>query len=299
MKVHNPPVLKMILSAGILVVAFLLCTPGAALLEELTGSVTALRLDWTIPFRLIMLVSGLVLLSGVLSTFFLRWKPRSGHTRTAFTLANSALRYLLVLVGLMWGLAILGVDVAALLAGAGVLALIVGFGAESLIADVITGIFMLFEHQYEVGNIIMVGDFQGTVTQIGIRTTCITDVGGNVQIINNSDIRNLINRSSDTSYAVCDIAIPYQGQLLRAEHLLEQALPQVFEAHRDLFLEQPQYLGVQALDHGQDAVLLRVSAQVEERNIYQAQRALNRSLLLAFEEAGIPSPVAEMKISRA
>lgn len=189
-------------------------------------------------------------------------------------------------------------DVKALLAGAGVVALIIGFGAESLIADIITGIFMIFEHQYEVGDIIVVGDFRGTVTQIGIRTTSITDTGGNVQIINNSDIRNLINRSNDNSFAVCDIGIPYQGYLRKAEAVLEKTLPQLPKDHPELFPTSPKYLGVQQLDIGNDAVILRISAEVAEQNIYSGQRALNRALLLAFENADIPNPVAEVKLAQ-
>lgn len=121
-----------------------------------------------------------------------------------FTLADSAIRYLLIIVGLLWALSIVGVVCGRCWPAPAVLQLIIGFGAESLIADVITGTFMLFEHQYEVGDIIVVGDFRGTVTQIGIRTTQIMDSGGNVKIINNSDIRSLINRSNDLSFAVCD-----------------------------------------------------------------------------------------------
>ena len=142
----------------------------------------------------------------------------------------------------------------------------------------------------------MVDDFRGTVTQIGIRTTSITDTGGNVKIINNSDIRNLINRSSDSSFAVCDVGIPYQGYLLRAEEKLAEVLPTLQKEWPELFQDTPRYLGVQALDNANDAVILRISAKVVERDIYAAQRVLNRTLLLAFEEAGIPNPVAELKV---
>ena len=111
---------------------------------------------WNIGTKLIILFSGLVLFSAAARAVFQRVSPSSNHGKTVFTLADSAIRYLLIIVGLLWALSIVGVDVRALLAGAGVLALIIGFGAESLIADVITGTFMLFEHQYEVGDIIVV-----------------------------------------------------------------------------------------------------------------------------------------------
>ena len=220
-----------------------------------------------------------------------RGTGKEGHSR-----GKAVVLWAVLALALLWALAILGVDVSALLAGAGVVALIIGFGAESLIADVITGVFMLFEHQYEVGDIIVVGDFRGTVTQIGIRTTCITDGGGNMQIVNNSDIRNLINRSNDASYAVCDIGIPYQGYLRQAEEVLKKVLPTLPETNPELFAAAPNYAGVQQLDLANNAVILRVSAEVTEKNIYSAQRALNRTLLLAFEDAGIPNPVTELKM---
>jgi len=291
MKEKKSGSLRLIVSALIFLAALLLNRSASTWLNNVIGG-----FDWSAPFRLVAMLSGLAALAELLHICLNRWTPKSSRGKTAFTLMNSAARYVFGLLGLMWALAILGVDVQALLAGAGVVALIIGFGAESLIADVITGTFMIFEHQYEVGDIIVVGDFRGTVTQIGIRTTSITDTGGNVQIINNSDIRNLINRSNDNSFAVCDIGIPYQGHLLRAEAVLEKVLPRLAKDNPELFPKVPNYLGVQQLDIANDAVILRVSAEVAEKNIFKCQRILNRTLLLAFEEAGINNPVAELKI---
>lgn len=293
MKQRPSSIVKLVMSAAVLAVMLGLSGPVGNILAAYVEPVPSV---WRIVSRLIMLLSGLMLVSVLIQLLLDRWAPATGHGRTVRTLAGSALRYLIMLMGLLWGLSILGVDVKALLAAAGVMALIIGFGAESLIADVVTGTFMLFEHQYEVGDIIVVDDFRGTVTQIGIRTTSITDTGGNVKIINNSDIRNLINRSNDSSFAVCDIGIPYQGYLLRAEEKLAQVLPAIRQAQPDLFQDTPRYLGVQALDNNNDAVILRISAKVVEQNIFSAQRVLNRTLLLAFEEAGIPNPVAELKV---
>lgn len=275
--------------------AFFLATPVTTLMTRLTASLPIMRINWAAPFQLVMLICGLHLVFLLAVAALKKWSPKTSHGRTFATLAHSALRYVLAILGLLWALAILGVDVRALIAGAGIVALVIGFGAESLIADVITGVFMLFEHQYEVGDIIVVGDFRGTVTQIGIRTTSITDAGGNTKIINNSDIRNIINRSSESSFATSDIAIPYQGYLHRAEDLLKELLPAIYQQHTDLFLAVPEYSGVQQLNINQSAVLLRVSAKVAEKDIYAAQRVLNRELLLAFEDAGIPSPAVALK----
>ena len=285
---------RLLLAAVVLGLCLVLGGPIAGLMNRLLGGI----FNWNIPFKLVAMVAFLTVLADVLRFFFKLWSPESGRGKTAFTLLNSATRYIIGLVGLMWALAIMGVDVSALLAGAGVVALIIGFGAESLIADVITGIFMIFEHQYEVGDIIVVGDFRGTVTQIGIRTTCITDTGGNVKIVNNSDVRNLINRSNDNSFAVCEIAIPYTGWLKKAEEVLADLLPRLQEQYPGVFEAAPKYVGVQTLAYENCAIVLKVVAEVPEKGIYSGQRTLNRALLLAFEEAGIPAPTMQMEISK-
>lgn len=285
---------RLIGSVIVLAAALLLCGPAENLLDKLTTA-----FDWTVPFRLMAMIAGLILVSAVGGIFFQRLTPKSSQGKTMYTLLNSAARYILVLAGLLWGLAILGVDVNALLAGAGVVALIIGFGAESLIADVITGIFMLFEHQYEVGDIIVVDDFRGTVTQIGIRTTSITDTGGNVKIINNSDIRSLINRSADSSVAVCDLGVLYDGEAVRkAEQVLAGTIDRLYEENAELFKDKPRYLGVQELNLTENAAILRVIAPVSEQNIYSAQRVMNRELMMALEDAGVGNPPAEIVISR-
>lgn len=292
-KKGKQPTNRLIVSAVALAAALLLWGPAAGALSDVNN-----QFDWSIPFRLVALIAGLSLAGAVCTMVLQRLAPESGHSKTMVTLASSAIRYVLVIAGLLWGLAILGVDVNALLAGAGVVALIIGFGAESLIADVITGVFMLFEHQYEVGDIIVVDNFRGTVTQIGIRTTSITDTGGNVKIINNSDIRNLINRSASNSVAVCDLGVLYDGQAVRAaEAVLAEAIEKLYEERSDLFKDKPRYLGVQELNLTENAAILRVVADVSEANIYAAQRVMNRELMMALEDAGVGNPPAEIVVS--
>lgn len=185
-------------------------------------------------------------------------------------------------------------DVSTIVASVGVLALIVGFGAESLIADVVTGIFMLFENQYNVGDIVEVSGFRGTVQQIGIRTTSIMDVGGNVRIINNSEMKNVLNRSDNASSAVCDIGIPYETDLEALEAKLPELLESIAKAHGELITSAPEYLGVQALDDS--AVVLRFPARVPEKQIFAAQRMLNRELLLGLRRLGVECPYPQLDV---
>ncbi len=221
-------------------------------------------------------------------------KPKSHRGRTLCSILRSAVRYAAAIVILCWGLSILGVDVNTIVASMGILTLVVGFGAESLIADVITGVFMLFEGQYNVGDIVEVNGFRGTVREIGIRTTSIVDAGENIKIINNSEMKNLLNRSDNLSRTVSDIAIPYETDLEALEAKLPAMLEGIYENNREIFLSAPRYMGVQAL--GDSAVMLRFVADVAEKDIYNGNRALNRALLLGFRKAGVECPFPQLDV---
>ena len=220
--------------------------------------------------------------------------PKSHRARTILTLLNSLLRYAAALVILCWGLSILGVDVSVIVASVGVVALVVGFGVESLIADVVTGTFILFENQYNVGDIVEVGGFRGTVKSIGIRTTSIEDAGGNVKIINNSEMKNILNRSDHTSRAVCDIDIPYETDLEALEERIPALLEGIYRQNAGILKSVPAYLGVEKL--GASSVVLRFVAEVAEKDLFAAGRVLNRSLWLGLRRLGVECPFQQLDV---
>ena len=253
-----------------------------------------LNLSAAALLKVLTMAAGILLLARLLCALLKALRPKSHRGMTMITLASSLIQYTAALVALCWGLSILGVNVSAIVASVGVLALIVGFGAESLIADVITGVFMLFENQCNVGDIVEVGGFRGTVQKIGIRTTCVVDGGGNVKIINNSEMKNILNRSDKASYAVCDIGIPYETDLEALEEQLPGLLDAISAKYPDLISEAPRYLGVQSLDSS--SVVLRFTAAVSEENIYAAQRKLNRELLLGLRRLGVECPFPQLDV---
>ena len=127
--------------------------------------------------------------------------------KTIVKLLASFLKYLIAIISIFCVLGAFGVDGVTLLASAGVLGLIIGLGAQSLIADVIAGIFIVFEADFEVGDIVVIDDWRGTVKEIGIRTTKIEDYGGNVKIVNNSQISTIVNQTKELSLARTELLI--------------------------------------------------------------------------------------------
>ena len=254
----------------------------------LSGAVhSPLLLAFAMAFAVLFVESLLVLILGLLH-------PGTGRGKTVVTITASILKYVAAVVILCWGLTILGVDVTTIVASVGIVALVVGFGAESLIEDVVTGTFMLFENQYNVGDIVEIDGFRGVVKEIGIRTTSIEDVGKNVKIINNSQMKNLLNRSNNASIAVSNIDVPYATDLEAFEPKLPALMEQIFEKHKDQMLSAPQYLGVQEL--GASGVTLRFVVEVPEANIFSAARILNRELLVGFHKLGVDCPFPQVDV---
>ena len=196
-------ILKIILASAVLVVLTYMCVktgifPGV-------GSLIDISFDTIL--KIIIAVAFIQVVGGVLIVVLSLFKNKSGRVGTMSTVLISIVKYSMRIIGFCWVLTIIGVNISTIFASIGILALIIGFGAESLVADIVTGVFVLFENEYNIGDIIEVDGFRGTVTEIGIRTVSVQDSGGNIKIINNSDLKNIINRSNQKSTAVCDILV--------------------------------------------------------------------------------------------
>ena len=244
--------------------------------------------------KVVVMAAAIIAIEALLSILLTLPKPKNHRIRSVLSITASLLKYVAFIVILCWGLAILGVNVSTIVASVGILALIIGFSAESLIADVVTGAFMIFENQYNVGDIVEVDGFRGTVTSIGIRTTCITDPGDNVKIVNNSAMKNILNRSDKLSRSISEIAVPYATDLEKLEEEIPALMDRIYEARSDVFKNPPKYLGVQEL--ADSAVILKFVVNVDEKDIYSGARLLNRDLLLGFRSLGIECPFPQIDV---
>ncbi len=213
---------------------------------------------------------------------------------TAAKLFASFAKYIIWLIALIMMLGTLGVNTTALVASAGIAALIIGLGAQSLIADVIAGLFIVFEGEYKVGDIIVIDGWRGTVLEIGIRTTRIVDAGGNVKIVNNSSIHAVINQTKQLSVAKAYIGIEYGESLQRVELVIKNNLDNI-KKNIPQIVEGPFYKGVDAL--GESSVDLLFMANCKEEDIYIVQRAMNRELKLLFDANNISIPFPQVVVN--
>ncbi|MBQ3987012.1 MAG: mechanosensitive ion channel family protein [Oscillospiraceae bacterium] len=255
------------------------------------------QFNWATIFQVIAIILMMIVLTTVISFILDHVNPKSPKAKSAVTLFRSAIKYITFIVGFFWCLGALGVNLSTIFASVGIVALIIGFGAQSLVEDLVTGIFLVFEDQFNVGDIIEVAGFRGTVESIGIRTTAIRDVGNNVKIINNSDLRNILNRSTADSFAVTTVSVSYSTDLEKAEKVIAELLPKIREKYPDIFVAVPKYSGVQEL--ADSGVILKFVAEVREQNVFSAPRILNRELKIGFDKAGIEIPFNQIVVHQA
>lgn len=242
----------------------------------------------------IMMACLVLFVAGVVVVVLSMIKTNNHRKATILSLFNSLVNYIAAIIILCWSLSICGVNVNTIVTSVGILTLVIGFGAESLISDLVTGIFMLFENQYNVGDIVEVNGFRGTVKSIGVRTTQIMDVGKNIKIINNSDMKNILNRSSNISIAVSTIDIPYPTDLEKLEEKLPALMEEIYNKHTDEMLSAPKYIGVSEL--GSSSITLKFVVEVDEDKIFSAPRVLNHDLLLGFRKLGIECPYPQIDV---
>ena len=245
------------------------------------------------PNRLIRIVSLAILtlsVSAILRFFIGRMADNSSITkrtgRAMIELFANFVKYTAFIVLIFLVLSALGVNTTELLAGLGILSLILGLGVTSLIEDVVAGIFIIAERLYDVGDIVVVDDFRGTIVSIGIRSTQIEDDGGDILVLRNSNIESLINMTNRASYAICDIPVARSEPFEHVEEVIQNAhLEKLSEQYPEIE-KGPYYLGLSEITESGLQIITFV-AVCEENSKYWIQRTINREVKLLFERNNI------------
>ena len=209
---------------------------------------------------------------------------------TVCRLLSSGVKYGTVIFMLYWCLGVLGVDTATLLASAGIITLALSFGAKDLVSDILCGLFIILEGEFRVGDVIQVGSQAGTVMDIGVRTTKIKNGNGDVLVLRNSGISNVVNKTKLDSYANVDVILPTGESLAYLENLLSRELPHV-AARVPEIIDGPFYKGVVNL--AETTITVRVVATCKEKDRGNLERSLKREMKLLLAHGGV-APFADV-----
>ncbi len=187
-------------------------------------------------------------------------------------------------------LAEFNVPVGGLITGAGILGVAVGFGSQSLVKDIITGLFILAENQYRIGDYICTGKYCGTVEDMTLRVTKLREIDGTIHYVPNSEIKVASNKSKDFSKVDFKIGVGYNTDIDKLEDIINKVGLGISEDPKfsDDILEAPHFLRVD--DFGESSIIIHISGKVLPKTQYGITGEMRRRLKLIFEEHGIEIP---------
>ena len=219
------------------------------------------------------------------------WKGK--RSKTIGSLIKSLIKYAISIVAAGFVLRAWGVDIASIVAGIGIITLIIGLGCQSLISDIVSGVFLVFDDFFDVGDIVVVDGFRGTVIEIGLRSTKIQDWAGNIKGISNSQIVTVTNLSRLATSIVSNFVVDRNEDIVKVEQVLKDNLKSITRRIPKA-IGEIQYIGVSNLR--ESGIELAFSATCEENNRYQLNRDIQRELLIVFRENNIKVPFNQISV---
>mgnify|MGYP002639204023 CR=1 FL=1 len=220
-------------------------------------------------------------------------KDRGARSLTVGKLVSSISKYLIWFIIFMIILSELNVDITAFIASAGVLGLAIGFGAQSVVKDFISGFFIIFEESFNVGDVIEIDNFKGTVLDLGFRTTKVKDWKGDIKIVRNGDINSMINFSKAESTAVVNFGVSYKTDLNDFKEKMEIFIESITGKY-PVVIEPPRFLGV--TDLADSSINMRVIAKTFANQHYQVERDIRSDLVLFFRKNDIEIPFPQIVV---
>lgn len=221
---------------------------------------------------------------------------RSARVRTLLPMLRTALMITILIVVAFIFLTEIGVNVAPLIAGAGVVGIAIGFGSQTLVRDVITGIFLLFEDAVAVGDVVQVGGLSGVVEQLSIRSIKLRAQDGSLHIIPFSAVTTVTNMTRDFAFAVVDVSVAYGEDTDRVAEVLKGIATEIREdvKWRPVIRDDLDILGVERL--ADSGVVIRIRLKTDPSQRWSVARELNRRIKKRFDELGIEIPYPHQKL---
>ena len=207
------------------------------------------------------------------------------RTETLRHIIRSVSRTVLILLVLLTISSEFGFNIGPVLASAGIVGLAVGFGAQSLVKDVISGFFILFEDQFGVGDVVKIGDFSGVVERMTLRATVLRNLEGQVYVVPNGNIQHVTVMTKEWARAVLDVTVPHKEELSHVFDVLQKIGTRLAQDWPDRVLEQPSLLGVERLDDS--GVMIRSIVKTPPFKQPDVLREWRRRVKEEFDRAGI------------
>ncbi|WP_380157440.1 mechanosensitive ion channel family protein [Kineococcus sp. R86509] len=234
--------------------------------------------------------------NGLLESSPLLNERRQQRAETLASVLKSTVTFVLGILAVLVVLDTIGIAIAPFLASAGIAGVALGFGAQALVKDFLSGVFMLAEDQYGVGDSVDLGDASGTVEAVGLRVTRLRDVKGTVWYVRNGEIVRVGNQSQGWARAVLDVSVAYGENLARVQEVLQRIADDLVaeDDWRPLVMDAPEVWGVEKMTT--DGIVLRLVVKTRPMQQWAVQRELLRRIKAVFDAEGIEFPLAQRTV---
>lgn len=248
-------------------------------------------MNWLVTLVIFFLTFIFIFISNFITHLF---DNRSRKSKTISSLIRSLIKYVLIIVAICGILIVWGVDVIGIVAGVGVLTLVIGLGCQSLIQDVVSGIFIVFDDYFAVGDTVIIDGFRGKIIEVGLKTTKLQDFGGNIKSITNSSINTVVNMSRMRSVCSVTLSVSYNEDVERIEALIINEIEALKEKVPNI-IDGPWYKGIDNVTAS--SIDFLVLCFVDEENRFQVTRDLKREFYLLFKKNKVQIPYTQVTVN--
>lgn len=214
--------------------------------------------------------------------------------KTVIGLINSIIRFFIWAIAILVILDVFGVDTKSLLASLGIIGLVIGLALQDILKDFVAGISIIFDNQYSIGDIIEINDFKGEVVELSLRLTKIKSYTGEVKMISNRNIIEVVNYSKAVNLSIIDIPVSYDSKVEKVKIVLDNLC---FELRKKYNLNEVKCIGIQEL--ADSAIVFRITASSKKMDKYEVERLIRKEVLLELEQNKIEIPYQQVVIHNA
>lgn len=244
-----------------------------------------------IPFVKIILIVFLTVIAARYMVRLLDWlfqynRIKGNQANTFHKLIKSISQYMIYFISMVTILINIGFDPMPIFASAGVLGLAIGIGAQNMVRDIISGFFLVFEGQLEVGDVVQINnEITGTVEEVGMRIIKIREYNQRLHYLPNGDIIQVANYNREKMRAIVTVTVPFEININQIEKILLDVCDDIYEKYADWLLDKPEIIGITNIDHS--GVHVTVTALCIPEEYIKLERLLRAEMILAFQRNGV------------
>ena len=241
----------------------------------------------------VIVIAVVIILKVFSNVVFVIAEAFGNRVLTMMRLFVSLVKMVVIVAACLYCLYLVGIDGTRLLASAGIMSVVVGLGAQSLVGDLLAGIFIIMEGSLHVGDYVLINGVRGKITEIGLRITRYEDDNQNIRVICNNELKSFANMSEKYSVVLYNIPVPYNEDYQRIRKVLNKEFLKMYEEHR--FLKSiPACQGIEAFS--ESSVDMRVRFMCEESERYTVQRYMHDEIMRIFMENDITVPFNQLDV---